>query len=509
MSRLKNPTTKKNSKKKQLTTSEKIRQVDSSIKGTFLTAFLFIVLFAGVGVIQMISPSYAAEQPVESLPAQLTSKTEMVSGIYPEQPARVAYIDGISLVKRFYGVDNSGKAYDIYCLERWLVQMPNQTYKKSQEAMADKGMAYLLSQIYPNNDNFLAGQTADVKRYISQLTIWYYQDRKAGYADDQDICSVPEYASNDCKKAGSDAEADTTFYWSNSLRASEKTLIKNSQYWTTINQIVTDALAYREESHSINVNKDAIQYSLSEDGKYYESSLIPVQMNGSNYTGYQINSSTSNITFYNEQGVEIKQNTRIEVGQGFKFKIPKEAVKEKGSINVQIQISGTYTTRDAYMYIPDDSDNQKALIGVMQLNPSQAVLNLSIEEQTGSARISKTDATTGEELAGAHLLITDAYGKEVDSWVSTNEPHYIENIKDGTYTLTETIAPEGYATSTSSIEFTVEAGKTTEVEMQNVPNIDVPDTASTIPVYIYIVGAMAFLIGVGLIIIALKQPRHE
>lgn len=72
-------------------------------------------------------------------------------------------------------------------------------------------------------------------------------------------------------------------------------------------------------------------------------------------------------------------------------------------------------------------------------------------------RISKQDITTGKELPGANLVVTDSEGNAVDSWVSGRKPHVIENLKDGKYTLTEITAPDGY-TKTESITFTVKDG---------------------------------------------------
>lgn len=80
--------------------------------------------------------------------------------------------------------------------------------------------------------------------------------------------------------------------------------------------------------------------------------------------------------------------------------------------------------------------------------------------------VSKKSVTTQEELPGAHLKVTDKNGTVKDEWVSTTESHTIKGLTVGeTYTLTETIAPDGYATS-SSVDFTVlDGGKTTEVTM--------------------------------------------
>ena len=69
-------------------------------------------------------------------------------------------------------------------------------------------------------------------------------------------------------------------------------------------------------------------------------------------------------------------------------------------------------------------------------------------------QISKVDIATGKELPGAELTITDKDGKEIESWVSTDTPHYIEKLPAGEYTLTEITAPDGYDIA-ERIRFTV------------------------------------------------------
>lgn len=69
--------------------------------------------------------------------------------------------------------------------------------------------------------------------------------------------------------------------------------------------------------------------------------------------------------------------------------------------------------------------------------------------------ISKQNATTKEELEGAHLKITDEDGNIVEEWISTKESHEVMLEVGKTYTLTETIAPQGYNVA-ESITFTVD-----------------------------------------------------
>ena len=88
--------------------------------------------------------------------------------------------------------------------------------------------------------------------------------------------------------------------------------------------------------------------------------------------------------------------------------------------------------------------------------------------KVNTVEISKKDATTQEELPGAHLVVKNSEGKIIDEWVSTSEVHIIKGIAAGTYSLTETIAPEGYVLSESTVEFTVKAdGTTNKVVMYN------------------------------------------
>lgn len=76
--------------------------------------------------------------------------------------------------------------------------------------------------------------------------------------------------------------------------------------------------------------------------------------------------------------------------------------------------------------------------------------------------LTKTDLTTGKELPGAHLKVTDSDGNIVDEWTSTEESHVIKELVVGKeYTMTETKPADGYVTA-ESITFTVE--NTAEVQ---------------------------------------------
>ena len=99
--------------------------------------------------------------------------------------------------------------------------------------------------------------------------------------------------------------------------------------------------------------------------------------------------------------------------------------------------------------------------------PTGEVQQFEMLDDVIKVEISKKDLTTMEELPGAELTLTDKDGKEIDRWVSTDKPHYIEKLPAGEYTLTEVKAPDGYAFA-ESVPFTVlPTGEVQQFEMRD------------------------------------------
>ena len=84
-------------------------------------------------------------------------------------------------------------------------------------------------------------------------------------------------------------------------------------------------------------------------------------------------------------------------------------------------------------------------------------------------QISKTDMVTKKELPGAKLTVFDSNNETVAKWTSGKEPHMIEKLKPGTYTLREETAPNGYEVA-EDVKFTVkETGEIQKVSMVDAP----------------------------------------
>ena len=103
------------------------------------------------------------------------------------------------------------------------------------------------------------------------------------------------------------------------------------------------------------------------------------------------------------------------------------------------------------------------------------VQTVIMQDDYTKVEISKQDIA-GEELPGAELTVLDKDGKEVESWVSGEEPHYIEMLPAGVYILREETAPDGYLVA-EDIQFEIQPTG----EVQKVVMVDKPVETEPVP----------------------------
>ena len=102
------------------------------------------------------------------------------------------------------------------------------------------------------------------------------------------------------------------------------------------------------------------------------------------------------------------------------------------------------------------------------------IQEIEMKDDYTKVQISKKDIATGEEIAGATLIITDSNGNEVARWITNGSAHEVDRLPAGKYTLTEIVAPDGYALS-ESVEFTVtETGEIQTVTMYDQKLTELP-----------------------------------
>lgn len=89
-----------------------------------------------------------------------------------------------------------------------------------------------------------------------------------------------------------------------------------------------------------------------------------------------------------------------------------------------------------------------------------------------SAKTQTTKVYRQEELVGATLVLKDSNDYVVDKWITTLNPHYINSLNNGVYTLTEVEAPKGYSKTDEVISFEInEDTNKKNIALYNYPSI--------------------------------------
>lgn len=148
--------------------------------------------------------------------------------------------------------------------------------------------------------------------------------------------------------------------------------------------------------------------------------------------------------------------------------IEQKTTDENGQIlfKADLPVDGTYIVKE--IYAPDGfvTSNEEKEFTFEYGKPEEAEVSYEFvfENEPTTVELTKTDLTTGKELPGAYLKVTDEDGNVIDEWVSTEKAHVIKELTVGkSYTMTETKPADGYVTA-ESITFTVE--NTAEIQKQ-------------------------------------------
>lgn len=270
-------------------------------------------------------------------------------------------ITGIGIPWEFSGyeaVDDGSGSYTmgdkisfIYCVDRQKNMDDNILYTKGDSVKNEITLdSQGITASYPGliyiilNDNIVenysltipSGQTEDTMNYyLAQVAIWYYIDTVNG--------------------------TDYNF------TADEKTTIDESSYGTIISDLVNGALnyqAYTTTDSYITIDDSSITYSLI--GDYIETSLITPVGSNSYFESYsvQVNDSSSGIEILDADGNVV--TGLIDANEGFKVRIPVSATQDN-DFTLPITVSAYFSNNyDAYVYIPDNSAAQRALLGKVE-----------------------------------------------------------------------------------------------------------------------------------------------
>lgn len=400
-----------------------------STKNLVRILVVLIVLIGGIFAKKTLT-SYALLENSEA-PSKLVTST---GNVMSDRVSLFDDLDGdeiISLVP-FYGTDDNGNKYTVYCLEKSKDFAPNQTVTKVDTPL-DDGYTYIIKNGYPNKS---LTENNKNDNYLTQIAVWLYQDRSAGVSD-------------------------TT---NGVLTANQKSSIKKSSYYSVINNLVTKAMNAKNTTNITNPTFSVSSGTLStdSDNTYLISNIMRITSNTDEFINYKVVASSSDILasdieILDENNNVITTNSAIAKDKGFKIRIPLAKIKKASSIN--IDIINNYKDYKTYGYEPPEGMKdtmQKSFVSLLAANVTSKQISTSLNMPVGSITINKIDSTTNNNLAGANFTIKRLATNEiVDSFTTTTTAHVTSNLLPGNYEITETAAPSGYYITDKTTNITI------------------------------------------------------
>ncbi len=296
----------------------------------------------------------------------------------------------------------------------------------------DAGMSYIITNGYPNK-TFTGDKMKDY--YITQTAVWWYLDNTTGSSN----------LSQKFKTTGSDPH---------NLRPTIKALVSKAEE--------ARKKGYAKTALTISSN----DFSMSLQGDYYVSNEIYAKVH-SNISNYNVSATgASKIQIIDANG---KEKSTFGVNEKFRVRVPASSVSGT-KITIQVKAYAKGVIYKAYEYRPNDSNMQPVTPSIPEAIYQEVTSILDLTIDSSRVRIIKIDELTGNALAGANLVLKDANGNVKAEWTSTTSPRTIRNLPNGTYTVTETAAPEGYILDSTPVQFTItNTNRDIEVKVKNKP----------------------------------------
>ena len=355
------------------------------------------------------------------LTAQAANKTIQLGS---SKKITTGYIAGVT----FSTKQTTGGQY-LYCVDMHRKTATNTSATLVKEM--DRGIAEIIRNGYPNKS--ITGD-AEKDYYITQTAVWWYLDDTTG----------SQNLGEQFKKTGSDAYG---------MRSKVKELVSLGKQSRNAGQ--------PETQFEITISDS----TLTLDGDYYVSKPISISKinNISSYT-VVVENAPDNTLVVDQNGNKIERFTKDTI---FVVKVPAKNL-DQSKYDIKFTAKGVGYNYRAYEYQPSDRDMQNVALLEKQTTTIPSSVTLTIDSSKVS--VTKVDSKTGNAIAGATLVLRDSAGKEVTKWTSTTSAHVIRNLGNGTYTIEETEAPNGYVLNKRITTFTLsDTNRVINIKIENAP----------------------------------------
>ena len=402
--------------------------IEENKRNKIITVFSVFLIIFSIFLGTAINISYAASVP-ENL---TTTRKDFESG------ATISLFDGI-ILSGFFVASDGNKEYIMYCLEKEKEWYTDTEMTKSKEKL-DAGYAYILQNGYPNKS---FTKRSDYDFYLTQVAIWWYQDRLAGVNDNTNGI----------------------------LTAAQKQEIKTSQYGSILEPLVTTAVEvannYKKIEPKFTVSTSS--FKLDSTGNYLETDYISVTANV-DFSTYSVALDMNGAEVINEQGQTVQG--KLNNNQKFKIRIPLTNLSTS-NLDLKITVILDYIENEVYQFDPpsNQQDMQKAVPSLLVEVQKQFNASTTVAIPTGSITIEKVNSKTKEPLAGARIeLVRDINNQVVETFTSTGSAKTITGLLPGKYIIREIDAPNGFVASSNSPSVTLNTTSLNQtVRLENTP----------------------------------------
>ena len=216
-----------------------------------------------------------------------------------------------------------------------------------------------------------------------------------------------------------------------------------------VQSLVNKAKSIENDVNTFDVNASVGSRILTQTDDYFVSEVVKVDKKNANDFSVVLNNDKAEVINKTENS--------------FQIRIHKDNIPTNGVFNLDATIHVTQTYSTVAKYVPSDNENYQMIIPDIILPAKQTKsTNLTFVANKTGILVAKTNED-GKTISGAGLQILDKDGNEIRdengkvlySWVSTNEPRYIEGLSAGHYILREIGTPKGYLPLDQDIGFII------------------------------------------------------